>query len=305
MMTNSSTTLSPSHASAVRGFTLIELLVVIAIIAILVGLLIVVGSGASAAALKTKVLADLQTIAVALEAYRSDFGDYPRVAPANKFPITPAIADMGNSQYISGAELLCWALMGPYNATGTGGFNPGDGLDGFGFRTNTTGRGEKYNSYLNPERFKVGGDPRIPRYQVIFDGISQPDFPNGMPILYFPANPRRPSITSAPVLADRYTDPAPGTPAITYLNLQPYYDLRDNDIAFSRSQTLADNADRLKRFRAILGDSNMDNRIDNGETVAGVGPFLLISAGNDGFFGPTNLNASEIRDCDDILLTPK
>lgn len=60
-----------------KGFTLIELLVVMTIVSILMGLSFVGFIGTRAGTRDTKRKADLQQIASALEAYRSDAGVYP------------------------------------------------------------------------------------------------------------------------------------------------------------------------------------------------------------------------------------
>ncbi len=61
-----------------KAFTLVELLVVIGIIAILAGLLLPAISQMHRSAQITGQKADFVTIANALDAYKADFGDYPR-----------------------------------------------------------------------------------------------------------------------------------------------------------------------------------------------------------------------------------
>jgi len=70
----SATSHSNPHARR-RGFTLVELLVVIGIIVVLAGILLPTIIRAYAHADRTKGQADLQSISVALEAFKSDFGD--------------------------------------------------------------------------------------------------------------------------------------------------------------------------------------------------------------------------------------
>jgi len=66
-----------------RGFTLIEILVVIGLLVVLIAITAPLVVRAQRQAVKSRVLADMQSIASALEAYKADFGDYPRVTVAN------------------------------------------------------------------------------------------------------------------------------------------------------------------------------------------------------------------------------
>jgi len=95
-----------------RGFTLTELLTVMGIIIILVGILIPTIIRAYSNADRTRIAADIQTLGVALEAYRQDFGDYPRIDRS-----------LGTYGKGTGAAVLCKALVGPagntVNLTGT------------------------------------------------------------------------------------------------------------------------------------------------------------------------------------------
>ena len=89
---------SPSLLAPRRGFTLMELLLVIGILVILAGILFPAITAAHRKAVRARTQADLQTIAVALEAYKADWGGYPTVDAQN-----------------SGAAALCRALIGPYD----------------------------------------------------------------------------------------------------------------------------------------------------------------------------------------------
>src|SRR4051812_10901389 len=78
-MTSATSAQSANNFRATRqGFTLIELLVVIGIIVVLASLLIPMVMRARHAALRNSIGAQLNTIATALDAYKADWGDYPR-----------------------------------------------------------------------------------------------------------------------------------------------------------------------------------------------------------------------------------
>lgn len=70
-----------------RAFTLIELMVVLVIISILVGLVLSVLSRAREAARRTQCTSNLRQLAVVLEKYRDDHGDYPQL------PLTSLVRD--------------------------------------------------------------------------------------------------------------------------------------------------------------------------------------------------------------------
>ncbi len=126
------------HSSA---FTLIELLVVIGIIALLAGIILVAVSRARGHASTARVMADLQAISTALEAYKSDFGDYP--------------ASLSTVPACSGGQMLAWAMVGPYNVV-KGTNMATDGKDGPGFRAVAPGaaaRGSVYGPYLEADKF--------------------------------------------------------------------------------------------------------------------------------------------------------
>ena len=175
------------------AFTLTELLVVIGILVLLFGLLAPTLIRALGTASRTKVAAELAGISTSLEAYRTDFGDYPR------FGQNPANPLDANSAGERGARLLARALVGPapandpnidhdpssysgsevqdkvrsYLAACAGAFQDGlgDNAQPFGFKqdrqvlvrpdsggTQTPVRsitGKSYQPYLDPERFAV------------------------------------------------------------------------------------------------------------------------------------------------------
>jgi prepilin-type N-terminal cleavage/methylation domain-containing protein len=95
---------SPSSASRRRrGFTLVELLVVIGILIVLAGLLLPMLLRAYRNATKIRAASDLNAIATALEAYKQQCFDYPRIIYSSSTPFN------GTG---SGAALLGKALLG-------------------------------------------------------------------------------------------------------------------------------------------------------------------------------------------------
>src|SRR4051794_30359767 len=103
------------------GFTLVEMLVVIVVIALLAGLLIPMVMKARTSARGARMSMDLQAIETGLEAYKADFGDYPRI------PVGNAGALNGTAPNLYASQVLCWALIAPAPEVT-------DGAEGLGFR---------------------------------------------------------------------------------------------------------------------------------------------------------------------------
>jgi prepilin-type N-terminal cleavage/methylation domain-containing protein len=116
-----------------KAFTLAELLVVIGIIAILAALLIPGITIAYRSSQRNAQLSDFHAITSALEAYRQDFGDYPRNQLLPSWNPASLAPPSNPPYYLS----LATALLGPGpGATQliNGQIHAGDGLDGPGFR---------------------------------------------------------------------------------------------------------------------------------------------------------------------------
>jgi len=195
------TTPIPQHGHRRPGFTLVELLVVMGIMVLLMGFVLAVVFHALRSGKKSRVLADFQTISVALEAYHDDCHDYPRFPNNDTSPTGQW--DMINQR---GAELLCRALVGPGPGLMPTGGDMNSGVDGAGdpnnaqlpapgFRARTavdaTGavvaQGKVYGPYLAPDKFRIvellpplGGGVVEYGTAVLLDS-------DGHTILYFPA----------------------------------------------------------------------------------------------------------------------
>jgi hypothetical protein len=228
--------------------------------------------------------ADLQIISGALEAYRNDFGDYPRI------PMNPT----GAIPTPTGAALLCWALVAPGPAVASpNGVILGDGADGPGFRVRGT-TGTVKGPYLPADRFTIGVvgamDPTIMASEparavttVAFDNMIDVIADRYYhPILYFAANKAAdPSSNSAT------------TPFVSELaSSQSTFNYGDcvgtRSPADGRGLGIATAPQKLtlKVMRFRLGDSDADGRIDpTRETAVTAGPYLLWAAGPDGVFG--------------------
>lgn len=221
----------PSHDQPRRphrrgGFTLAELLIVIGIIAILIALLVPVVTGAMTRGRRVAQEAALNSIAQALEAYKSDFGDYPRFDTA-PVPDDDPVGGALNDDRARGARLLTRALFGPAPKTQEGidaedaygddellrnAFQ--DGHDGYGIRGDrqivSDGGdyafyfpGETSGPYLDSTGWTFGvyaaandetsgytpasGIPADRREVVLLDR-------NNRPILYYPARAKQPDI---------------------------------------------------------------------------------------------------------------
>jgi prepilin-type N-terminal cleavage/methylation domain-containing protein len=262
------------------GFTLIELIVVIAIIAVLVGLLLPAVSSITKQAERQAQRSALAGIASALEAYESDFGDYPRFTRGSDPTADDAALNESDER---GARLLARALFGPAPRTATGldatnsradledAFH--DGADGYGFKADrqividpASGNrtfyfpGKTYGPYLEPERWNLrtlpggGFDETV----VILDI-------NEEPVLYYPARRKAPDINSGTLFVA--SDPLSERQAALYNSA--------DNVGLMDQETL----------RAVLGDLDNNGRINAGEEPATVGPFLLIASDPAGNYG--------------------
>ncbi len=87
-----------------RAFTLIELLTVIAIIAILAAITFGVVKGVNERAAIAQAKAELSSLALSLEAYKHQYGDYPQAGSNAASPSTgSALADTSTQYYLFNA----------------------------------------------------------------------------------------------------------------------------------------------------------------------------------------------------------
>ncbi len=301
-----------------RAFTIIELLVVIGIIVLLAGILLPMLFKARNSATRTRIAADLNTVATALDAYKQDFGDYPRVdvvgtgfavlgkalgspygdglTPAGLDDLSdPKAAPMpqaGDCQTSGGYTITptntkgsaCWVAK---VSTPTG--SPGGTTDlnsewaQYGCLDGADGAGFRLRSGGAVHRAYLEAG------RLKFRGLAVLDLYEH-PILYFPQNPYKVNLSSA---SSRLVEQSSNT------SIQTMYDFDANGSLF-KSMTPDAAADgtaftrSLARMQVMMGDVSdtgtgaPDGKISagNGETAATTGPFILWSAGADGLFGP-------------------
>ena len=175
-----------------RGFTLAELLTVIAIIAILIGLLVPTITIIQKTAQKVKQKSQLHGIEIAMESFRTDFGDYPDSS------YTPGV-DPG----YCGAQKLAEAIVG---------------YDGFGVHPKTEWRSDGMAEY-NPVP-----PPAAPTYELIYDVIDGVRENNTGPLLETPQDNHKvrygPYLELDSANAVKLGDLYPG--AVGNLNLDTY-----------------------------------------------------------------------------------
>lgn len=297
-----------------RGFTLAELLVVIGIMLVLMAILLPMLSKIRANAQRVSIASDLVGIAQALDQYKHDWGDYPRTTT----DIPTTVSGSAASGPSSGGVVLCWALIapGPASQDGAGQKVAAGGTDmgAPGFRPSgvynnaslgTQYQGKVYGPYLNVERYRYGvlANPTSSSPQLNLAAPStQVDDTNtyiadsqGNAILYFPAItnvvPGQGSPPATLVGLDKIGQP---------LNLQsPHhvYNYNDNVPPLLTSIT-APFPPMCSLTPNIL---NLQLGANTPQQV--ITPFLLISAGHDGRFGPS-LNAGAAAGDDDDVAYP-
>lgn len=305
--------ISARLAASIRkraAFTLTELIVVIGIIVLLAAIALPLVFRAYGEGSRAKMAADLQSISIGLEAYRQDFGDYPRppsgtnsgFACLGRYLIGPCGAGttslvlpsspykVGDCYYTgSGSTLVTYACITSGTtstppSTGWTTFDVFDGQDGPGIRKFIMGAPKgPARSYLQPEKFKTNGLAILDR--------------SGNPILYFVSSPKRINIreSNGYVAVENRT----ATPQII-----PMYNAADGEVFF-RAVGESGTTNSVAAIQMTLGDMNANGRIDGAESEVSTAPFLLWSAGPDGIFGPvraSNQNPSPeaIQSCDDV-----
>ncbi len=305
------------------AFTLIELLVVVGIIVLLAGLLLPMLYKTFRSASKTRLAADLSTIATALDAYKSDFGDYPRVnVPGTGFAV---LGKALVSPYDASPTATLPPSSSPFKAGSVGNnggtftsqfvalrdtsmavggtdwaqFTYSDGADGPGFRTRP--QGKISSPYLPVDKFKR-------------QGLALLDH-NGNPIMYFPASAVKINLNQTGATGTGYYISSANL--VSTVAAPTMFNFDDNGtLAVSMSTDPTPSAQKsLSRMQAMMGLRTFGNPsvVPPGKQPVSV-PFLLWSPGADGIFGPAEDVSSfgtdaqlidrAVRKCDDVANVP-
>ncbi|MCS7034772.1 MAG: type II secretion system GspH family protein [Phycisphaerae bacterium] len=288
--------------AAGRGFTMVELLVVIAIIALLAGVLLVGVSRLYRQGGRLKSAADLQAIATALEAYKADFADYPRVPDPNTGAAVLARALVGPSpkprpvgpwkrgeiyrQLPSPTPTQAFLALvdasTPPTLTPAPGldsswapYEPRDGADGSfdstarefdgepGFRNGPKTIDDDEDGQPDRPGGRIFG-PYLPadKFKIAAGNAFLVDG-NGNPILYFPAAASRPTISVVP----RFVSGGDPTNNPGQQDRSALFDANDN-LRFFMHNTAGGSlealpqARALARIRAMLGDFGVNGALD-------------------------------------------
>jgi len=273
-----------------RGFSLVELLVVLGIMLLLMSIALPLLMKVRNSARRSAMFNQLQMLATGLDAYAHDFGEaYPDVNPSVE----------------NGAFRLCSALFAPAPATQ-------DGQDGLGFKIGTTGR--VYGPYLNADNMyfgyainSSGGWGMTPPGTVFADT----DYPRlmvgdpytGHPILYCPSLKAKPRFSAPNVYVAAQSSVVGGSGKVFYFDLDNLLGTatNSNETDFKnlvRQAGETTDTNFIARAQLIIGDSNNNGQLDNGEKLQIDAPFLLWSPGLDGIYGSVSGAAA-----DDVVFT--
>ena len=307
-----------------KAFTIVELLTVVTIIALLLGILLPSVAAIRTKAKETAQKAQFATIEMALEAFKQDYGDYPRSDFTGSVPI--AQDTYCGAQKLSEA-LLGWDLMGfhPQSAwrvdgyTGTGPLftlnHPltDSSYDPSRYRGIAT-LSERKGPYLEPAKasvFKLGDLYNttnttyvlcdVYRVRKLTDPNTGKIITAGSPILYYKAN-----------TANKTIDPAYSLPANNYTDR--IYNYYDNSPITSNKKLTANGPTGLQHpldypgsseytvfyntkypasapyLPATYGGSGIGYGIRDPRIASPARPYrpdsyILISAGPDGYYG--------------------
>jgi prepilin-type N-terminal cleavage/methylation domain-containing protein len=315
-----------------RGFTLVEILIVIGIIVVLAAILVPTIGRAMRQAKRTRTAADIQSLAMAIEAFKADHNDIPRTIPG-----TPNLGAAILGKYLNGplgdgylptspgppaarddtADPPAWDAAVEYPAGAAvqnGGTRFVSLIPNSGVATNTLttwqdcGTGDAIHDFQDGPGFRMQAGrkkygPYVTAEKMKMGGIAFVDG-NGNAILYFPGRPGTGGSYATPNSYVARSSAASDNKALMK------YDADDNLECFRRPAEAAQ-TQALARIQVAMGDINFDGDIDTaaGEKPAYEGDYVLWAAGPDGKFGPDIDNSAnpvntwdkgDWDNCDDI-----
>ncbi len=260
-------TLQPNRKSQVAicksGFTLVELLVVIGIIAVLISLLVPAVMSAMKGGDKTRISLQIQTLSIGLEAYKTDFGTYPRSNETLSGVTT---------RRIGGAVLQRWLV----------GAGDNDGTTGAGYRiSDRTGAAAAVakGPYIQANQLRLTQAANNSNTFVFLDAAGN--------AFYYYTN-HRPSnvITSSTPVAEPYVS----NDNLQYRAMFCTQDNDSGDYAVASASSLGTSV-----LRHLLGDANVNGVIDAGESPRFTGAYMIWSP------GPSRTYPSDGSDPDPVV----
>jgi prepilin-type N-terminal cleavage/methylation domain-containing protein len=305
-----------------KAFTIVELLIVLAIIGLLVSILLPSFAMVRRMARETAQKSQFNTMDMALDAFKQDYGDYP----PSDWPDTKWLPSAIWNQY-SGAQKLAealvgWDLMGfdpnsAWRSDGRDATNGGNSYDPFNPRTRLTGSGqpatlfERKGPYLElatanafelRQLFNVTTplDPctfvlcDVFRFKKTFDNTGKPVMA-GTPILYYKANTNSRSFAAPTLFQDRIYDYRHNRPLIDLQKLTANgsagkahplgYWSGPEPVVFYNTQVNYNPAASPGFGGTGIGYGIRDPRVTQNPWPYRPDTYILISAGADGFYG--------------------
>jgi general secretion pathway protein G len=318
---------TPTRPRARQGFTLVEMLVVIVIIGILAGLITAAAFRARIAAKQAVIKLEVEQLAMAIEHYKSEVGEYPpdcvflqtsgqTLTDARNDVLRhlrklfPRYVPIGNNATDSDWKRFCDDVKNSYASIDPDKFEPGSALLFFlgGLPEKNTGEWIPAGFHVNPTNpFQIGGPRTKPYFEFARDRIKvtepKPDNASVTRCLhYYPAGIAAPYVYFKARGKEYGTTDSKTAPKVVYPS---YYEHKATNVCVPYLEPPTNEPDETK-WRPDLPA--------NQRLWRSLGKFQIISAGLDGEFGtgwgfrytkagreldadgknPTNLNAGNL-----------
>lgn len=300
------------------------MLVVIGIIVLIIGFALPMTLKAWRQGDRARTAADLNTIGIALDAFKNDFGEYPRVeTPGTGFavlgkslvgPLDSTTSTFTNPSIAVGTPAKAGTVYytGAWNPNAPPNFgvvqyvalldteNPPPGV---GTWSDSTNGGPTFTDGADGPGFRIrtGGAIKQPYLQpgkFKMQGLALLDH-NGNPILYFPKSPVAVNINIRNgANPGHYVSARTNPPVQGAINAPTMFNFDDNVYLATATSSDPTSANRaLAKMQAILGmrdpgslasGSAANGILASSESAATEAPYLLWSAGPDQLFGPVD-----------------